>query len=268
MVQTSGTHVIIETAPKLVELAWTLAPGWLPLIVLGALFIAAMARRLAPGSYFEGWRVVLCASLGLIPILALYGMSVETPLRVFVDRYRLVAIPGIALCWALAVSLINSRAIRLLFCVVLVAVTVYQNVSSPYSKIHGYTWKYALALAEKNASTDGAPVVICSDFVESDSTPMPVGPAVKDSALFAPLTYFKLSVPVVGLPRALNDQAIRVGSSFVQDAAARHQRFLALGAEPSYKTLKWLVYSASETYDVRQLGESYGIVVLEFTPRT
>ncbi len=268
MVHTSGTHVIIDTAPKLVELAWTLAPGWLPLIVLCAVFVAALTRRLALHSYFEGWRVVLCASLGLIPILILYGVSVETSLHVFVDRYRLVAIPGIALCWALAVSLINSRAIRLLFCVVLVGMTVYQNVSSPYARIHGYTWKYALALAEKNASTDGAPVVICSDFVESDSTLMPVGPALKDSALFAPLTYYKLSVPVVGLPRALNDQAIRGGSSFLQDAAARHERFLALGAEPSYKTLKWLVYSASETYDVRQLGESYGIVILEFTPRT
>ncbi len=212
--------------------------------------------------------MVLCTSLGLIPILILYGLSVGTPLHVFVDRYRLVATPGIALCWALAVSLINSRKIRMLFCLVLVGVAVYQNVSSPYSKIHGYTWKYALAIAEKNASTDGAPVVICSDFVESDSTLIPVGPAVKDSALFAPLTYYKLTVPVVGLPRALNDQAIQGGSSFLQDAAARHERFLALGAQPSYDTLKWLVSSASEMYEVRQLGESYGIVILEFTPRT
>jgi hypothetical protein len=267
MLHSSGTHVI-DPAPKLIELVWTLAPGWLPFIVLGAVFLAAVTRRIALRNCFESWRVVLCASLGLIPILILYGLSVETPLHVFVDRYRLVAIPGIALCWALAVSLIHSRAIRLLFCVVLVGVAVYQNVGSPYSKIHGYTWKYALALAEKNASTDGTPVVICSDFVESDSMPVPVGPAVKDSALFAPLTYYKLSVPVVGLPRALNDEAIRVGSSFLRDAAARHERFLALGAEHSYDTLKWLVSSVSETYDVRQLGESFGIVILEFTPRT
>ncbi len=44
MVHTSGTHVIIDTAPKLIELAWTLAPGWLPLIVLGAMFFAALTR--------------------------------------------------------------------------------------------------------------------------------------------------------------------------------------------------------------------------------
>ena len=84
MVHTSGTHVIIDTAPKLVELVWTLAPGWLPLIVLCAVLVAALTRRLAPRSYFQGWRVVLCASLGLIPILILYGVSVETSLHVFV----------------------------------------------------------------------------------------------------------------------------------------------------------------------------------------
>ncbi len=43
---------------------------------------------------------------------------------------------------------------------------------------------------------------------------MPVGHAVKDSALFAPLTYYKLSVPVVGLPRALNEEAMGIVSSF------------------------------------------------------
>jgi mannosyltransferase len=266
--QSSGSHVIADDAPMLAELVWTLAPGLLLWILLGSALVTALARRLGPRSHFEGWHLVLCALLGLVPILILYGVSVETPLRMFVDRYRLVAIPGIALCWALLVSLINSRVIRLLFCVVLVAVTAYQNVRSPYSKIHGYTWKYALALTEKNASADGAPVLICSDFVESNYMPMPVGDAVKDSAQFAPLTYYKLSVPVVGLPRALNDEAIRVGSSFLQNAAQRRERFLALGAEHSYKTLQWLVYSTSETYDVRQLGESYGIVVLEFMPRS
>ncbi len=130
----------------------------------------------------------------------------------------LVAIPGIALCWALIVSRIDSRALRLLFCIALVAVTAYHSFSSPSSRRHNYTWKYALEVAEKNASADNAPVLICSDLPESDHVPMPVGAAVKDSALFAPLTYYQLSVPVVPLPRALNDEAIQAGSQFLQQA--------------------------------------------------
>jgi hypothetical protein len=81
------------------------------------------------------------------------------------------------------------------------------------------------------------------------------------------MTYYKLSVPVVALPRALNNEAIRAGSQFLQDGAQRHQRFLALAFEPSYKTLKWIANNASRTYRVHELGIFDGIKVLEFTPR-
>ncbi|MGB9205827.1 MAG: glycosyltransferase family 39 protein [Terriglobales bacterium] len=266
MFNSKGTHVFDE-APKLAALTWTLAPGWLAYIFLGGVFVAAATRRLDVQSRLEGWRILLCTALGLVPVLILYGVSVETPIHVFVERYRLVAIPGIALCWAWLISRIDSRVLRLLFCVALVGTTAYQYFHSPLYKLHGYTWKYALEFTEQNASTDNAPVLICSDFPESDVVSMPAGAAVKDNGLFAPLAYYKLSVPVVGLPRALNDEAIRVVSSFLQEPATRRERFLALGFGPSYKTLQFIVDSASGTHEVRTLGIFDGIAVLEFTPR-
>ena len=129
------------------------------------------------------------------------------------------------------------------------------------------TWKYALEAAEKNASVDNATVLMCSDLPESDHMPLPVGDAMKDSTFFAPLTYYKLSVPVVGLPRSLNDEAIRVASSFVLDAAERRERFLAITYQASYPTLKWIIYDAAATHNVRKVGIFDGIAVLEFTPR-
>ena len=67
------------------------------------------------------------------------------------------------------------------------ASVAYLYSTSPASKMHGYSWKYALAVAEKNASADDAPVLICSDLPEADHKPMPIGDAVKDDALsFAP----------------------------------------------------------------------------------
>jgi hypothetical protein len=194
-------------------------------------------------------------------------VSVETPIHVFVSRYRLVAIPGIALSWAWLVSRIDSRALRSLFCVALVASVAYSYFTSPAARKHDYTWKYALELAEKNASTDKAPVLICSDFPEADVVPMPVGAAVKDSGLFAPLTYYKLSVPVVGLPRALNAEAIGIVSSFLQEPERRRERFLALGSVASYETLHSIESSAARTHNERLLGTFEGVAVLEFTPR-
>ena len=85
----------------------------------------------------------------------------------------------------------------------LVAAAGYHYFSTRAARVDIYTWKYALAFVENNASVDHAPVLICSDLPESNYMAMPIGSEVKDSAIFAPLSYYKLSVPVVALPRAL-----------------------------------------------------------------
>jgi len=266
MFHTKSAH-IFAGPPTPDDLSGTLAPDWLAYIFASIVLVAFATGRLDLQSRFADWRFWLCALLALIPILILYGVSVETSIHVFVPRYRLVAIPGIALGWAWLVNRIDSRTLRLLFCVAVVATTAYSSFTSPSSKLHNYTWKYALELAEKNASADNAPVMICSDFPEADVVPMPDGAAVKDSGLFAPLAYYPLSVPVVGLPRALNDEAVRVAAVFLQKAAQRRERFLAVAYRPSYRTLDWIVSSTSETHSVRELGVFDGIKVLEFMPR-
>jgi hypothetical protein len=69
------------------------------------------------------------------------------------------------------------------------------------------------------------------------------------------------------MPRELNGEAIRVGSSFLQEAAQKHERFLALARRSSDKTLDWLTKNGAATHSVHQLGEHDGVVVLEFVPR-
>ena len=106
---------------------------------------------------------------------------------------------------------------------------------------------------------------------------MPVGPAIMESGILPPLSYYQLSVPVTPLPRALNDEAMRDGSRFLQQAAQRqkflqqqsqqHGRFLALAFVESYPTLDWLRNQAGGKYNVRELGTFDGVKVLEFAPR-
>jgi mannosyltransferase len=262
------TYVFEKTTPSIVELSSTLAPGWSVFIFTGIVLIAVATKKVDWQNRPDRWRFLVCASLGLVPILILFGVSALTPTNIFVARYRLIAIPGIALYWGWLVSRIDSRLLRVLFCVALVTTGAYRKLRSENSHQHGYTWKYALELAEKNASPDNAPVLICSDFPSSDYFPIPVGAAAKDSSFFTPLSYYKLSVPVVGLPRALNDEAMRIGSDFVQQAGQRRERFLALGWAPSYATLQWLTNVTSKTYETRILGQPDGVVVREFTPRS
>jgi hypothetical protein len=61
--------------------------------------------------------------------------------------------------------------------------------------------------------------VICSGISESDHMVMPTGRALADSAVLTPLLYYKLTVPVVPLPRSLNEETVRMGSYFLAPPA-------------------------------------------------
>ena len=272
MARTSATHVFSET-PSLLELGSTLTLKGLAGILVVAVLLAAATRRLDLKTLDlrtrlqNGWPILLCTSLALVPILTLYFLSLKTSIHVFVPRYRMVAVPGIALCWALVASWVDSRALRLLVCIAVVAATAYIYLTTPFLRQHQYSWKYALVFVEKNASADEAPLLMCSDIPESDHMTMPVGPAIEETGILPPLSYYKLTVPVVPLPRALNAEAMRAGSEFLQEAGTHHQRFLAAAFAQSYQTLDWLTSKAAGTFDVHQLGEFDGVKVLEFKPR-
>jgi hypothetical protein len=264
MAHTSGTHVF-SRAPKPYELGSTLTLRGLALVLVLLMLIAARTRQLDRQSPADRWTVLLCFSLALVPLLILYGLSAGTSIHVFVPRYRLESVAGIALSWAWMTSRLDSRALRLLFCGVVVTVTCCRSVIFPPHNT--YTWKYALQAIEKNASADDAPVLICSDLPEADYMRMPVGPAIEDSGILPPISYYKITVPVVALPRALNGEAVRVSSQFLQQASEKHERFLAAAFRPSYPTLDWLSTQTATRYDVRSLGDFDGVRVLEFDPR-
>jgi 4-amino-4-deoxy-L-arabinose transferase-like glycosyltransferase len=266
MMRTSGTHVFSQ-APRLLQLISTITIQGLVIVLVVFVLVAAARGCLNIRGHSDRWTVLLCISLALIPIFSLYGLSVGTSIHVFVPRYRLVAVPGIALCWALVVSWIGCRGLRMLFCAALVTVAACVYFTAPSFRRHMYSWRDALAFAEKNASTDNAPLLICSDIPEADHMRMPMGSAIEETGILPPLSYYKVSVPVTPLPRGLNEEAIRAGSEFLQQQARRRQRFLALAFVQSYDTLDWLEKEAAGTDEVRQLGVFDRVKVLEFVPR-
>jgi hypothetical protein len=265
MMHTSGTHVFSE-APRLLQLVSTITVRGLVIVLVVFVLVAAARRSLNWGNNADQWTVLLCTSLALVPLLLLYGLSVGTSIHVFVPRYRLVAVPGIALCWGLVASWINSRTLRLLFCATLVIVAACVCFTAASFHRHMYSWKDALAFAEKNASADNAAVLICSDIPEADHMRMPVGAAIEETGILPPLSYYKLTVPVAPLPRSLNEEAIRAGSVFLQQQAER--RFLAMAFVESYGTLDWLAKAAGKSHTVHELGVFDGVKVVEFVPRT
>ncbi len=98
--------------------------------------------------------------------------------------------------------------------------------------------------------------------------PMPVGEEVYDSTLFPSLTYYKLSAPVVGLPRTFGKKTVRIASAFLQEAAGKKERFLVLAYAESSDTLDWIEGQASSNFDVHTLGTFDAVRVVEFVPHS
>jgi hypothetical protein len=260
---TAHSHVY-ESSPKLAVLLLTVALGWaVPSFVFAGLSsLAARYRRPEPTGSFE---ILVCLSLGLIPVLLLWGISAGTPIHMFAERHRLVAIPGLALCWALAVSRLRGPAAKRLFAGLLTFITIAAVLFSGNPGHHYDSWKQGMQAVEKFTAADHAPVMMCSAFIESDFYPMPAE-SPKLHSFFAPLTYYKISSPIVPLPQDFNSETIRVASAFLQKAARDHQRFLVAAEIKSHPTVHWIEQAASETFTVRELGR-YGVIeIIEFTP--
>ncbi|HEV2132782.1 MAG TPA: glycosyltransferase family 39 protein [Terracidiphilus sp.] len=273
MFRTRGEHVYMPP-PNWGDLMVTVTPGLggLAVFVAGVVGVIVMARLRATHygtAAREGWawrEGLMCAALGLIPLLTLFGVSVLTRLHISAPPWHLlVAVPGIALCWAWLANGLRRGWLRVVFCVLVAAAGMWLAMTRPMSKEMPRP-KAAIEYAEKVAAPEHIAVIVCSDFVESNFAPMPVGD-VTQSRFFAPLAYYRLTAPVVPLPKALNAEAMRIGGDFVKQAAAKHERFLAMGHEPSYPTLDWLAKQAGGAFTVRVLGVFSDVKVLEFTPR-
>jgi len=259
--RTSRSHVF-SLPPNPSRLVLAFAPEhMLPLFGVVVL-IAAATGKMANPDRAPSRAGVACLLFAIVPIAILYSVSVSTSLRIFVERYQLVAVPGIALCWGLVLSRINSTALRIAFCLAMVVPTAKAHFEEP---THGYTWKYALEAANRNASSDGAPLLVCSDLPEANYQPMPSDPST--SGLFGQLSYYKVTSPVIPLPRAWNDEAKLQVHNFLATAAPARRRFLVVAYRVSYPNTQRIAETAKDSYTAHTLGVWDNVSVVEYVPR-
>ncbi|MFZ0954374.1 MAG: glycosyltransferase family 39 protein [Candidatus Sulfotelmatobacter sp.] len=244
----------------------TLVPFKLVVIFFVTALVAALLRKVKFRGRDSSLVVLLCPLLALVPTAILYGISAATPMRVFVPRYCLVAVPGSALMWGLVISWIDSHWLRRICCVSLVAITLFQYFTSPLARQHEVNFKQAHAFVNANVANDPAPVLMCSAFIEGNFEPIPTDRA-SENALVSQLSYYPVDAPVILLPFSLNDETVRIGSQAVLAAAQRHQRLLAVGGPACYPTLEWLANYSRGAFTAQVLREfDREILVVEFRP--
>jgi len=204
---------------------------------------------------------IICLLLSVIPVGVLFAVSRSTNLNIFVYRYNLMAVPGIALCGGYLFSRINSKIFRLLACLLFLFAGL-----SPYRFTthapHFYSWKEALNVADANAHRDNAPLLICSDFAESNFRDMPRDP--NHDPAFAPLSYYHVSSRVIPLPRAVTSETKRQVNSLLQTTVPERRRFLLLTYIGSKGTIRWIADHTSGSYASRPIGVFDDVTVTEF----
>src|SRR5208283_5357428 len=251
--RTRETHVVQELHHPVLATLNTLAPMQTLIGFGAAVFLAALIRKIKlPGRdcFHAG---LLCLLLALVPAGVLFGVSAVTPVHLVIPRYLTMLGPGSALTWGLLTSRIDSRLLRQVFCVGLVAVTVFECFSSPLSRQHELNFKQAYEAINANVAKDNAPVLVCSAFIEADFEPLPTDLA-SENALNSQVSYYTIDAPVTFLPMSLNDEAIRIGKQTVATALLRRQRFLAIAGPTSYQTIDWLANYSRGAFTAQFMG--------------
>ena len=265
---TRESHVVQQLRhPALLALN-TLLPMQLLIGFIAAAAVGALLRKIKFPDRSSWPEVLLFPLLGLVPAAVLCGIEAATPIHLIQQRYFLIVAPGSALIWAWLTSCIDSRVVRQVFCVALVATTVFEAWHSPDSRLHEINFKEAHAFVNANVAPGDAPVLVFSAFIESDSEPLPMAPKT-ENAMLSQIDYYPLNPPWIFLPIDLNDKTMQIGRDAVLAAAQRHQRFLAVVPPSSYPSLGWLVNYCSGAFTIRKLGDfDHNTVVMEFRPLT
>jgi len=261
---TRETHVVQELPAVWIALN-TLAPKQTLIGFVAAAFLAAAVRKLKlPGRdlFPEG---LLALLLAVVPAGILFGVSAASPVHFVIPRYFTVVAPGSALTWAVLTKRIDSRWLRQIFCVGLVAVTMFECFSSPNSRRHELSFKQANEFVNTKATKDQAQVLTCSAFIESNYEPLPADLS-SENALVSQVSYYPIHAPVVLLPYSLNNESMRIGSRAITTAMERQQPFYAVGTPECYETINWLASSASSAFTAQIMKDFSGIVVVEFRP--
>jgi hypothetical protein len=261
---TRDTHIVQELPPQWIALN-TLVPMQTLIGFMAAVFLAALVRKVKLPGHECFPAILLCPLLALVPAGILVAVSTVTPLHLVIPRYFLVVAPGSALTWALLTTRIDSRLLRQIFCVGLVAITVFECYCSPNSRKHELSFKQAHQLVNANVAKDRAPVLTCSAFIESNFEPLPTDLS-SENALVSQLSYYPIDASVVLLPFSLNNETARIGGQAVLTGEQGHRRFLAVGAPECYPTIGWLASSSRGAFTAKPIGDFNGIVVVEFRP--
>ncbi len=241
---TRKTHSF-SGAPVLLDL-WTLIapPLVLGSLLIGLIFSSLLRRKLQFRiSHPEFVTAVLIISWAVVPGALLFLGSSFSALGLFIPRYTLTAVPGVALLAGWIVSSMQSQPARRLTAAMIAGAAIFSS-GGLFHPTHGGDWRRAIEVANNEIPNPQTPVLVRSGFIESAYLDYRDGAPHSDE-LFAPLLIYPLHGKLVKLSYAFRPSEGPYLRAISASLLTKSDRFvLVTSGDSSYES--WLLGNLAE----------------------
>lgn len=210
---------------------WDLCRQFLPTLpMLASAFVAAMFPRwrLAQRKPIARKSILLALLWAGVPMCLLYVAAKLSESDLFVGRYLLPYVPGIALCFGLILEYLSPRlrtGLVLLIFLLPVAISCWRGEFASHT-FRG-NWAAAIELIDNENRNAALPAMMRSPFPESNFFQWRKA-KMTDSAIYAPLAFYHSSSEWHPLPVTLTPEAAQTIDNLVRiQSAARRGLFFA-----------------------------------------
>ncbi|MGA2717228.1 MAG: glycosyltransferase family 39 protein [Bryobacteraceae bacterium] len=234
--------------------------------MLVSVLIAAVLPRWGGGTRerIAGRFVLLAVLWAAIPMCLLYAAEKLSGANVLVGRYALPYVPGIALCFGVILEYLSrwlrTGVVLLLF----LAPWAWDCWRGEFAS-HTFSgnWAAAIEFVDKENRTASVPALMRSAFPESDHWDWQ-SVRMNDSALYAPLSFYRSSTDWHPLPASFTAKAVEAIDSFVETQRAKRQGFFFATLDDQVPAAVYVAYLRKKLgtgAQFREAGDFEGIRV-------
>jgi mannosyltransferase len=225
LINAPGSHSF-AAMPNLSDVLALFAPPIVVSGLCGGVFISLLLFRDFEFRSPAGSRLTFIIILVwvIMPVFLMYAVSVVTGVSVFLPRYLLPYVPGLALLVGWLSTIAHSKAGSLFSALLLIFLSIWS--AGWLNTSHGGDWRKAVDFVNRKSDLQ-TPVLLRSGFVESKYADW-VNGSPASNYLFAPLTIYPLKGKVIPLPYASDAAALQYLDQVVSTELLLKERFLLL----------------------------------------
>jgi mannosyltransferase len=221
---------------------------------------------LIPASYSS--ELLLAGLVAFVPPAMCFVAAKALRSGLFLSRYWVCYAGGLAISCGALIGRIRPTSVAraAMLCIAFYEVS---SVSTLLSTSQGHTmhrgdWASAVAFVDRNTAPDGAPVLMRSQYVESDFNPPE---PVSDNPMFSQLSRYPSRSHIIGVSASLNEPDVQSKLDSIQSSPAFGGRLLLVsfdGPRSLASLVEFMAGRLGPAFRLRSLADFDGVHVLEF----